>query len=321
MLFESNNIGEDEELIGLDQEEPTEGSDEENTGDEQVESEQPSADETSDPGNGFEIDIDGNKEIIAENDLSKIIKEHRDWSNDRDQVENFRQIKPVIDKIKESQTLKQFIGYSSQGYTDEQIMDGLFLLRHPEYKEMFDNYSKNKPAPEPEKMPEDMTVEEEIEWRVNKALQERLAPVQSQLKTMTEQQARQQQQQQYATVYQNNDNLIMNAVQSELGGIEINATNAQMLQQTFAELYPNENIQTKPLTERQAKLLVREAFGGMKQQTQPNRQAGLLSKTKDLPDIMTGTSGRSLSTGKPNAARELSVVDRKKAVDDFWDKF
>lgn len=271
--------------------------------------------------NGYEIDIDGNKEIIASNDLSKIIKEHRDWANDRDNVETFRQIRPVIDKIKESQTLKQFLSYSSQGYTDEQIMDGLFLLRHPDYKEMFDNYAKNKPAPAEEQMPEDMTVEEEINWRVEKALKERLAPVQSQLQAMTAQQQRQAQEQQYANVYQNNDALIMDAVKDEIGGIEINQQNAQLLQNTFAELYPGENIQTKPLTPRQAKLLVKEAYGHMVKPSTQNKQAGLLSKTKDLPNIMTGTSGKALSNGRTSGPRELSTTARKSAVDEFWEKF
>ena len=188
MLFESDNspFEGEEEILADNNDESTEL-----LPDEELEQDSDNQEEVVDEP-VYEVDIDGNKEMIPQSRLVDMMNKTKQLEEIEPEIARYQELKPILNKIGGSNMLRNAVTYSMQGYSDDQIIDGLFLLKHPEVREMYDNYAKNKPTTVEEE-PEFDTIEEEVAYKVKKGIEEHLAPIKEQLNSMSnkEQQAQQ----------------------------------------------------------------------------------------------------------------------------------
>ena len=265
----------------------------------------------------YEVDIDGTTRNIPLSEMKEMIEAQKKYQQIEPDIQRVNELKPVLEKIGGSQMLKNAITYSMQGYSDDQIVDGLFLLRHPEVKEMYDTYSKNKPQQQ-EETPAFDTIEEEVEYRVKKGIEAQLAPIKQQLEGMTTQQKQAQQFHQANQVYNNNDALINAVVKEKYGSIDVTPDNIAKLQNAFVSLgfgRTGEDIVRTPLNKDQIEVMLYKAYGNPARQ----KAAQQYKDTSTLPNIMQGQAGHApAKSGKQNDSYSNSS-QRKRAIDALWD--
>ena len=316
MLFESDNspFEGEEEILADNNDESTEL-----LPDEELEQDSDNQEEVVDEPI-YEVDIDGNKEMIPQSRLIDMMNKTKQLEEIEPEIARYQELKPILNKIGGSNMLRNAVTYSMQGYSDDQIIEGLFLLKHPEVKEMYDNYAKNKPTTVEEE-PEFDTIEEEVAYKVKKGIEEHLAPIKEQLSSMSNKEQQAQQYYQAQQVFENNDRLINSLVERHYGSIEVNNENITKLQNAFVKLgygKTGADISRVALNEDQAEALLYKAYGTPKTQQQA---PSLLNKTADLPNIMRGTPGKAMIGGEGKSQNTYSnTVARKKAVDEIWDR-
>lgn len=316
MLFESDNspFEGEEEILADNNDESTEL-----LPDEELEQDGDNQEEVVDEPI-YEVDIDGNKEMIPQSRLIDMMNKTKQLEEIEPEIARYQELKPILNKIGGSNMLRNAVTYSMQGYSDDQIIEGLFLLKHPEVKEMYDNYAKNKPTTVEEE-PEFDTIEEEVAYKVKKGIEEHLAPIKEQLNSMSNKEQQAQQYYQAQQVFENNDRLINSLVERHYGSIEVNNENITKLQNAFVKLgygRTGADISRVALNEDQAEALLYKAYGTPKTQQQA---PSLLNKTADLPNIMRGTPGKAMIGGEGKSQNTYSnTVARKKAVDEIWDR-
>ena len=316
MLFESDNspFEGEEEILADNNDESTEL-----LPDEELEQDSDNQEEVVDEP-VYEVDIDGNKEMIPQSRLIDMMNKTKQLEEIEPEIARYQELKPILNKIGGSNMLRNAVTYSMQGYSDDQIIEGLFLLKHPEVKEMYDNYAKNKPTTVEEE-PEFDTIEEEVAYKVKKGIEEHLAPIKEQLTSMSNKEQQAQQYYQAQQVFENNDRLINSLVERNYGSIEVNNENITKLQNAFVKLgygKTGADISRVALNEDQAEALLYKAYGMPKVQQQA---PSLLNKTADLPNIMRGTPGKAMIGGEGKSQNTYSnTVARKKAVDEIWDR-
>ena len=316
MLFESDNspFEGEEEILADNNDESTEL-----LPDEELEQDSDNQEEVVDEP-VYEVDIDGNKEMIPQSRLIDMMNKTKQLEEIEPEIARYQELKPILNKIGGSNMLRNAVTYSMQGYSDDQIIEGLFLLKHPEVKEMYDNYAKNKPTAIEEE-PEFDTIEEEVAYKVKKGIEEHLAPIKEQLSSMTNKEQQAQQYYQSQQIYENNDRLINSIVADKYGSIEVNNENIEKLQTAFVKLgygRTGADIARIPLNQDQAEVLLYKAYGNP---TKQNTAPSLINKTADLPNILKGTPGQSMTGGANKSQNTYSnTVARKKAIDDIWDR-
>lgn len=316
MLFESDNspFEGEQEILADNNDESTEL-----LPDEELEQDSDNQEEVSDEP-VYELDIDGNKEMIPQSRLIDMMNKTKQLEEIEPEIARYQELKPILNKIGGSNMLRNAVTYSMQGYSDDQIIEGLFLLKHPEVKEMYDNYAKNKQTVVEEE-PEFDTIDEEVAYKVKKGIEEHLAPIKEQLSSMTNKEQQAQQYYQSQQIYENNDRLINSIVADKYGSIEVNNENIEKLQTAFVKLgygKTGADIARVALNQDQAEVLLYKAYGTpTKQKSAPS----LINKTADLPNILKGTPGQSM-TGSINKSQNTysNTVARKKAIDDIWDR-
>lgn len=250
---------------------------------------------------------------------------------DAEELSYYRQISPVIDTVKQSPTIKEFLKwkFNERGYTEEQIIDGLFLMRHPDFNNYIERMrSEQAQQPNEPEVPEFESLEDEINYRVQKgiesALKEKVAPIEEQVNYFKQQQLTQQQQQQaYAQQQQldaiyNNNNTMLNQAAQKVYGLSPNdytADDIKAFGETFSKFYPGVDMFKMPLNEMQATVLVREALSN-RQVKQANLTRG--KSPERLPNIL-GSQGPNATTpamrAKPQvleyqSAEALEAVDK-----------
>lgn len=316
MLFESDNspFEGEEEILADNNDESTEL-----LPDEELEQDSDNQEEVIDEP-VYEVEIDGNKEMIPQSRLVDMMNKTKQLEEIEPEIARYQELKPILNKIGGSNMLRNAVTYSMQGYSDDQIIEGLFLLKHPEVKEMYDHYAKNKPTTTEEE-PEFDTIEEEVAYKVKKGIEEHLAPIKEQLSSMSNREQQAQQYYQAQQVFENNDRLINSLVERHYGSIEVNNENITKLQNAFVKLgygKTGADISRVALNEDQAEALLYKAYGTPKTQQQA---PSLLNKTADLPNIMRGTPGKAMIGGEGKSQNTYSnTVARKKAVDEIWDR-
>ena len=316
MLFESDNspFEGEEEILADNNDESTEL-----LPDEELEQDSDNQEEVIDEP-VYEVEIDGNKEMIPQSRLVDMMNKTKQLEEIEPEIARYQELKPILNKIGGSNMLRNAVTYSMQGYSDDQIIEGLFLLKHPEVKEMYDHYAKNKPTTTEEE-PEFDTIEEEVAYKVKKGIEEHLAPIKEQLSSMSNKEQQAQQYYQAQQVFENNDILINSLVERHYGSIEVNNENITKLQNAFVKLgygKTGADISRVALNEDQAEALLYKAYGTPKTQQQA---PSLLNKTADLPNIMRGTPGKAMIGGEGKSQNTYSnTVARKKAVDEIWDR-
>lgn len=304
-------IEEEEQIIADNNEDYSDGTYQVEEG--EVDLNDPSMDEPT-----YEVEIDGVTENIPVSRMKQMMDASKRFAEIEPEINRYNELKPVINKIGSSPLLKNAITYSMQGYTDDQIVDGLFLLKHPEVKEMYDSYAKNKPA-QTDDMPEFETIEEEVEYRVKKGIEAHIAPIKAQLDGMTNQQMQAQQQYQSQQVYVNNDALINSVVSEKYGSIPVTRENVEKLQNAFVGLgfgRTGEDIVRTQLNKDQVEALLFKAYGA------PNKRQNQ-QQFKDmsgLPNIMRGQAGHAPASGNDNRKNNVyeNSAERKKAIDALW---
>ena len=304
-------IEEDDQLIASSDDEYNEDSNvEEYDGDQsQIDMDEPA----------YEVEIDGVSENIPLSKMKEMINASKKFAEVEPELNKYNEFKPILNKIGGSPMLKNAITYSIQGYSDDQIIDGLFLLKHPEVKEMYEHYSKNKPS-QAEEMPEFDTIEEEVEYRVKKGIESHIAPIKAQLDGMTNQQQQAQQSYQTQQIYANNDALINSIVAEKYGDIPVTKENIEKLQTAFVGLgfgRTGQDITRTQLNKDQAEALLYKAYGAPnKRNSQPQ-----FKDMSGLPSIMRGQTGHT-SAGAYGQKRDNvyeNSAQRKKAIGDLFD--
>ena len=274
----------------------------------------------------YQIDLGNGLTAVKHKEIVEALN-NRPKAEDQEELSYYRQISPVIDTVKQSPTIKEFLKwkFNERGYTEEQIIDGLFLMRHPD----FNNYIEKMRAEqaklqEEPAMPEFESLEDEINYRVQKgieaALKEKVAPIEEQVNYFKQQQLTQQQQreayeqqQQLEAIYNNNDALL-NAAAQKVYGLTPNdytESDVKAFGETFSKFYPGVDMMKMPLNEMQATILVKEALAG--------RQVKSASLTRGknperLPNIL-GSQGPNSNTPKPYPRQQVYEYQSAEALE------
>lgn len=266
--------------------------------------EQPEIEEVLPAGNVEEVE-DQEQEIeeeLSEESLdeSKQPDEQPDVDTD---YELYKETKPFMDKIRADATLKEYLGYQSEGYSAERIIEGMFLKNNPEAHQVLQAYYSGKLKPVDanvqsqevsDEPPEFDTMQEEIQWHTQKAIKEALAPIMQQinpqLQTVAQKQQMYEQQLVMEQVRVNNDTVLEDALYQN--GYEVsNVTDKELkaIASTLQSLYPGANFRTAMLTPQQADLVVSAALGRKTRKA----DTSTLSKQAQLPRINpVGNSSR-----------------------------
>lgn len=264
----------------------------------------------------IEIDIKGQvhslKQSEIEDVLDKYVKGEMNADSDPDYA-MYKQAKPVIDRVRQSDILRQFVAYSAQGYSDEEILNGMFYLKNPNVQQALQGLGRQQQPQVPEEVPEFDTIEEETQYYVRKAVEQHLAPVQQQLSALLN---KNQQQEHSATIQSihSNNNAVLGQAMQKYGIEALSDDDTQIMRETLNGLFPNENLTEKRLTPVQAELLVQAALARQGKRNGVMPQAKDLSIQKKLPNILSA-SNKKQEASKPRA------TNYKQAVDDFFNNF
>jgi len=119
MLFESDNspFEGEQEILADNNDESTEL-----LPDEELEQDSDNQEEVSDEP-VYEVDIDGNKEMIPQSRLVDMMNKTKQLEEIEPEIARYQELKPILNKIGGSNMLRNAVTYSMQGYSDDQIAE------------------------------------------------------------------------------------------------------------------------------------------------------------------------------------------------------
>lgn len=256
--------------------------------------------------------------------------------------EDFKTLAPFIEQVRQDELLKNVLHYKAEGHSNGEIVDGLFLLRHPEYKDinpqmywqlvnMYQNPSSNPgfaQQPKEEPIPEFDTLAEETQYYAKKAVQEETKQIKEMLAQLQGNTQQFQAQQQASSTLAANDQLLGQALAG--AGLNAQLSNEELtaMYNEMQALWPGIDPRTYRFTPAQAERLVKSAFGIKKESGGIASQMTLAGKKPDTkqmvkaakaPSVLPGTRGTASNDPLRNVMDSRSR--RVKAIDElFWNK-
>jgi len=235
-------------------------------------------------------------------------------------LESLKTYKPIIDIVRDDDVLKEYIRYKSLGeHRPEDIIDGMFLKRHPELYPVIQNYYANGGQSQPQEQEEPPvfeSLEEEVQYYARKAAQEAIKSVLPHVQQV------QQKQQQYEQIKQleyidNHNNTVMEAALVEYGYDPTAMTPQELksIAETLKILYPGVDFRRTMIGEAQAKTIIKTALG-KKEKAKPATRDYV--KQSSLPSVKpVGASRRSLDS-KKEKIDGASKAERLERIREFF---
>jgi len=229
-----------------------------------------------------------------------------------DAITYLQNAQPIINEFKGSKILQDIYYYRQQGYSDDDIKKGLVQM-----------WSGDGNTIEEEE-PEFDTIEEKVEYLVQKRLEERLQPLQKQFQAVEGQRTAE-------TIMKHNGSVLEKAL-SNVGYSPDQLTLAERtaIDNSFATLYPGVDPTRYKLTPAQANVIVKDALsrGGVEKaqktlaKTKPsNKKKNVNSAAKNAKATRT-IPGRSVRSGsEPQNVFQPKIVseaERRKIVNDLF---
>lgn len=283
--YEEEEMAE-EEVEEFEEEEEYEESDVEESAEGETEEEDP------------EIPIvyeDGGEAIernIKYSELASIVRDYDKIQKNLQEYNNYVQaVNPIVQTIQNSQILQSILYYKAQGYTEEQIKEGLVKL-----------WQQEKSGAEEESYE---TYEDELKAKIIKEIENRIKPIETRANTLALEK-------QIQETTQHN-NLVLAEVLKEEGISELTQEQLQKMGTVLAEMFPNTDFRLLRLNKTIAKSLVKL----VKDESKPAKASKALAKGVKLPKIIQTKGARNMpdknlrGTAKPITSLEERIKLKK----------
>jgi len=203
------------------------------------------------------------------------------------------QVRAALAEFKSSEVAVAAAHWRRQGYSDEQIIDALHAV-------LQENRKSQKATGEPQNEVEAMRSEIEKLQR-----------------TMESDRT----QREYAENARENDVLLYRAIE-EMGVNFDYQRDLSRILRTAEELYPKMSIAQDRLTERQARLIIQEAFSSTKEEPAPAKGKRTISKEtaamlRNIPQVLPGTSAAKVRTNSRSES-PATYRNRGERLRDFY---
>ncbi len=243
-----------------------------------------------------DVASDENVEYEEEHEYAEEYEEEENVEEEQeqeDEQEDLSRYKPIIDLLGKDDELRDIMTYRSYGYTTDQIVDGLFLQRHPELHDVIRNYYANQGMQhytvddDDEQPPEFETYEEEVRYYAKKeadrALKKILSELGPKVQELLNKQQQIEQQSRMAYIYNVNNNALENAL-NELGmsGDELSQEDIKAIAKNLKTLYPGVDFKSVIMTPEQARIVLSASLGHKQRRSGSTKQ---LVKQQLLPKI------------------------------------
>ncbi len=160
----------------------------------------------------------------------------------------------------DSKLMQDIMYYRTQGYTDEQILEGMANLR------------KSSAPSRDEAPPDFMSVGEEAAWYAQKAVKEQLENLMNPINEKLSRYEMQQQREQQQNIKANNGVAFSQVLQSyDFEPSKMRQQEYERLDAAMDNLYPGVDFSITPITPRMAEGIVRLAFGSSGRSRQQSR--------------------------------------------------
>lgn len=211
-----------------------------------------------------------------------------------DDVIEYKKMQPVVNALQSNETAKTVLQYGAQGYSERDIIDGLFLKYHPEALAPLTDFYNRPQQAAPEVEPEFDTVAEQVAYLTQKGIREELQRAGLiDIANNYKQQTQQQQTERQREDRNRRGNAVFDQVlgQYNLRYEDTTAEERQAMGQAFAELYPNFNFATDDVQPYQVAAVYKMAIAPKKEKVQVKEGKGFAVKTSKLPKILPGKGG------------------------------
>ena len=299
-----------EEVGEGNEEETKEGPEEEEAGEEVEEETEESAEEEETEEEGdkeFNVkyyDREGQEyeENFTEKDLPSIMSLAKEGVS---AMEYAQEVSPIIDTFSKSKILQDVAYYISQGYTDDQIKKGLPQI-----------WSKDTGEPK-----EFDSIEEEIDYRVEQQLKQKLANMEDKLTHTEEMAKRLAEEKSTAAIQDTNRNVFQSALNKmgyDVGDLTANELSA--IDRTFADIYPGVDLMRMQLTHAQANIIVKDALNPKGIKRAKKNKVKSMSKQAQATRSMPGNAQRAKATDDKYVPRAVprSEAERARRVDEIF---
>jgi len=269
---------------------------------------------------GYAFDIvnkDGSTEeiVLSQSELAEIVEQSQGMPVDT----QFKELSPFINQVKESPFMQSVMRYKAQGYDEGQIIDGLFLLRHPEYANGVPTQQASAQEAEPEYFD---TISDEVQYHTRKAVAkevDELKQMVNQLTGYVQNQNQREVVQQYTT---HNDTVFTKAIADYgMNPNDMSPEDLRPVVDAIAQLYPGLDINKAKFSEEQAKMLIRTAYSGRQGNNgKSNGYKQIISASK-MPKVMPGRRTSATAPApmsNPLQSMNGSKTSRSRAVDNFF---
>jgi len=262
------------------------------------------------------IDENG-KEYIEEidyEDLVKIIQDAKRGAAKGDKPDagakspqgDSKELANLLTEIEKNQMIQNIIGWQSQGFSDEQIIEGMFKL-HSE--------AKAKAAEEP---PEFDTISDEVNYYIEKRYGEEIKSLNNQINQLKSKETG-------AMVEQNNDSVIAQSLQRFGHSTHLEREGLVSLRGAYDKLYPNVDLKNFMLSPDQADALVYLALGSKegsetasKKKPSVKETIEAITRMASAPKTLKGRSTKPTATNNKQQYDNVSHADRVKRMNDLF---
>ena len=327
---------EEEEVAPEDSEELDEEVDEEESSEEDDESEEEAeeSEETEESEESEEetegedvvtIDLPNEDGTIEQIELTE--SEFRDLLKLRDakdipvdDVLEYKKMQPVVNALQANETAKTVLMYGAQGYSERDIIDGLFLKHHPEALAPLTEFYNRPQTRQEEPEPEFNTVAEQVEYLTKKGIREvleqaGLIDVAQNYKQQTQQQITERQREER----QRRGNAVFDNVlgQYNVRYEDTTTEEREAMARAFRELYPNHDFERDDVQPYQVAAVYKMALAPKREKVKVKDGKGFAVKTSKLPQILPGKGGSS-KTEQPKSSLQTDSRKGRNGKIDAW---
>ncbi|MGC8978642.1 hypothetical protein [Caldisericum sp.] len=238
----------------------------------------------------YEKDGESIERELKYSELSEIVKNYDQYNQNLNQyAEYINAVSPIVETIKQSQLLQSILYYKAQGYSEDQIKEGLAKLWSQEI---------TKEEPEYE------SYEEEIKAKLFKELENRLKPLESKAQSIILEKEVQQ--------ITEHNNQVLRDVLNEMGIETLTTEQLKQVGQHLSEMFPGQDFRLLRLNKTIAKALISlVAEPKIKQK----KASEVSKKVAKLPKIISSTKGVRTTPEKNLRGKDvlpMSLEDRIK---------
>lgn len=228
-------------------------------------------------------DANGNEvqEDMDYDEVANIIGQFKNGDLDVGEYQKaIRSSAPLVRAFRDSKLIQDIYQYYLQGYSDDVIVKNAPIFKGMSEQQEVDNADDDM-------SPEGVLDKNSISQMVKEALQQELQPLQDQLKGV-------QQQKQMEESAANNINHLENALgRYELSLDALNDTEKGLVLESIQDALPNVDINSYPLSQKQAYIIVKDAVDKINRKKQTGKKAKTVAnmlRGSKAPNVMPGNN-------------------------------